>query len=811
VASTYEFRSYFSNYGTGTVHLGAPGESIVSTVPNNDYQAYDGTSMATPHVTGALVLLAAQDPSRDWRALRNLVITSAVPPQEFAIPTVSGGRLNLLKALTCSNSEVLGRLQPTTFETLHRAPGDSVVIRAMHVNCSAPAGGVDVSVSSGEVIPLHDDGIAPDDYAGDGEYAGRWTAVTPGTFTFSFPAPEAETFQVLVDDMLEPGFPVRKNTVTDFDDPPGGQPSALAVGNVDADPELEIVADTLHYGPIHVLNHDGSNVPGWPLYQGNLTWGLSLGELDGDASGLEVVANQSYFGFHAYDRHATALPGWPPQDGLGIGIQAPAPLVDIDGDGLDEVVTYPLRRADGTPWRTDVEVPAIPPIQQGFPNDPAVGDLDADGQPEFVLTNSSGNVMSIYVSDRDGIRHGFPVRIPPEALAEGWPQVLIGDVDGDGSPNLVLPTWRRELTGEVHYQLMILSNRGQWLRNIVTDTGSLYAALADLDGDGIPEIIRASENHLHAWRGDGTELPGWPASILGGDFAGTTHPVIGDVDGDGRPDVVVGARFAGGKALHAIRHDGTEVAGFPKNFWGEGGSLNTAAIADIDLDGRNEIIIDATTGNGLREAVFVYDTHAAGPYGPIEWGQYMGGERRRGYYETGKNLPNHAYVATQVYGAGSITADGGGIDCGSDCIEKFAKGSNVVLHAVTRSGGTFGRWRGACAGQGNPCTLTLQRFAETSADFDSRLEVNVTGDGSVTSNLPGISCPSDCNESFRARSMVTLTAAETAASDFTGWTGACSGPQETCSVLIDDVKNIGASFVNDYPVTVSKSGAAPLP
>ena len=91
VASTYEFRSGFSNYGTGTVHLGAPGEGIVSAAPGNDYQSYDGTSMATPHVTGALVLLAAQDPTRDWRALRNLVITSTVPPQEFAIPTVSGG------------------------------------------------------------------------------------------------------------------------------------------------------------------------------------------------------------------------------------------------------------------------------------------------------------------------------------------------------------------------------------------------------------------------------------------------------------------------------------------------------------------------------------------------------------------------------------------------------------------------------------------------------------------------------------------------------------------------------------------------
>ena len=699
---------------------------------------------------------------------------------------------------------VLARLQPATFETLNRAPGSSVVIRAMHVNCGAPNGVVDVSVSSGEVITLRDNGIAPDDVAGDGEYSGRWTASTPGTFDFSFPQPETDTFRVFVDEMLEAGFPVRKNTFTDFDDPPGAHVGVLAVGNVDADPQLEIVADTLQYGPIHVLNHDGSDVPGWPVYQGRFSRGVSLGEIDGDPTGLEIVANHYYFGTHIYDGRGLLLPGWPPQGGYGIDL--PAPIIDVDGDGRDEVVLYPLRRADGSEWRTDVQVPAIPLPQEGPVGMVVVGDLDADGSPEFVTPGGGGYLTSIYVSDRDGLRPGFPIPIPRDALAEGWPHLLIGDVDGDGAPNIIVPSWRRELSGQVRFQVMVFSNRGKFIRAIVTDSGSLYTSLADLDGDGFPEIIRASENHLHAWRGDGTELPGWPASIVGGDFAGTTHPVVGDVDGDGRPDVVVGARFAGGKALHAIRYDGTSVAGFPKNFWGEGGGLNTPAIADIDLDGRNEIIVNVTSGNGLRDAVFVYDTHGAAPYGPLEWPQYMGSAQRRGYYETGKNLPNHAYVATQVYGAGSVTADGGGINCGADCIERYAKGTSVVLRAPARAGGTFARWHGACAGQGNPCTLQVQRFAETSADFDSRMEVSVTGDGSVSSSLPGITCPGDCSEAFPARSMVTLTATETAGSDFTGWSGACSGTQGTCQVFIDDAKDVGASFVNDYPLTVNKSG-----
>ena len=69
----------FSNYGAGTVHLGAPGEGILSTVLNGQYASYDGTSMATAYVTGVVGLLAAQDSTRDSRALKNLVLAGAEP------------------------------------------------------------------------------------------------------------------------------------------------------------------------------------------------------------------------------------------------------------------------------------------------------------------------------------------------------------------------------------------------------------------------------------------------------------------------------------------------------------------------------------------------------------------------------------------------------------------------------------------------------------------------------------------------------------------------------------------------------------
>jgi hypothetical protein len=425
---------------------------------------------------------------------------------------------------------------------------------------------------------------------------------------------------------------------------------------------------------------------------------------------------------------------------------------------------------------------------------------------------SAGNQVSLWISDVDGGHEGFPVPLPEAANLVAFAHPVIGDVDGDGAPEVVVQSINYAQVAPAA-QVQIFDARGRLERVIRTNSpASGTPSLADLDGDGIPEIVLSTGDHLYAWNGSGEPLPGWPIAAPTGSFS-TQHPAVGDVDGDGRVDVVTGGIVGGldpnRQLLFAFRCDGVPIAGFPKTFDGEFGSAQPVGIADLDLDGRNEIIAGFFAGIGLRESVFVYDLHGPGPYGPIEWQQKLGGPGRTGYYETGKNLANQAVVATQVFGAGRILSGDGGIACHTDCIERYSKGAQVVLTAVAQPDATFQRWRGACAGQGNPCTIAVGHFTQTSADFASPLRVTLAGagKGTVTSGPSGISCPTDCAEAFAARTLVTLTASAPAGNVFEGWGGACSGTQTTCTVFMEDAENVTATFNDRLSLTVLTTGA----
>ena len=92
--------SSFSNIGATTVDLGAPGSDIYSAWPNSTYNTISGTSMASPHVTGAAALLWSQNPTWTAQQVKNRLMSTGDSISALNGKTVSGKRLNINNALS---------------------------------------------------------------------------------------------------------------------------------------------------------------------------------------------------------------------------------------------------------------------------------------------------------------------------------------------------------------------------------------------------------------------------------------------------------------------------------------------------------------------------------------------------------------------------------------------------------------------------------------------------------------------------------------------------------------------------------------
>jgi hypothetical protein len=261
---------------------------------------------------------------------------------------------------------------------------------------------------------------------------------------------------------------------------------------------------------------------------------------------------------------------------------------------------------DGT-FLTRVEYGAIPATYV------AVGDLDGDGRPDLAGPNYDG---SDTVGVLRNLGNGTFSAKADYATGAGPSSVAIGDLNGDGRPDLVVSN-----ANSSNVSVLLNLGNGTFAAHIEYVTGdSPYSiAIGDLNGDGSPDLAVANSDSgtvsILRNLGDGT----FEASAEYGTFNLPTSIAIDDLDGDGHPDLAVANAFGGTVSILRNLGDGTFEAGAE---YGSFSQPTSIAIDDLDGDGHPDLAVAnafggtvsvmRNIGDGSFEANVDY---AAGPSG----------------------------------------------------------------------------------------------------------------------------------------------------------------------------------------------------
>lgn len=161
--------------------------------------------------------------------------------------------------------------------------------------------------------------------------------------------------------------------------------------------------------------------------------------------------------------------------------------------------------------------------------------------------------------------------------------------------------------------------------------------------------------------------------------------------------------------------------------------------------------------------------------------------------------PTLPLTVAKYGGTGTLTSTPAGIDCGSTCTASFTTNGSVTLTAIPDTDQIFKSWSGCPSVSGTTCTVTMSAVKTIYVYFaPAQYSLTVTksggGTGTITSTPAGIDCGGTCTAGFANGASVTLTATADAGYLFQGWSGACSGLANSCTIAMSAAKSVTATF-----------------
>jgi uncharacterized delta-60 repeat protein/gliding motility-associated-like protein len=244
-----------------------------------------------------------------------------------------------------------------------------------------------------------------------------------------------------------------------------------------------------------------------------------------------------------------------------------------------------------------------------------MSDLDGDGKSDMVTANQNANTISVFRNTgTSGTIDGGSLAAKVDFSVGVQPYfIVMGDVDGDGKPDLIVPN---ESSGTVsvlrNTSAVGTLDATSFATKVDFTTGAAphSVSLQDLDEDGKPEMVIANHNSNTLSVLKNNSAPGiinassFAAKI---DFGTGTNPQsvgIADLDGDGKPDLVVTNGNAGTNTLSVLRNTTSTGTINASSFatkvdFTTGFYPRSLAIGDIDNDGKPDLATANFSGNSI--------------------------------------------------------------------------------------------------------------------------------------------------------------------------------------------------------------------